>query len=42
VHWMTLTSWLKELHQSGDTLPPLDIIGGTMGRAVKITNLKGE
>lgn len=40
VHHMTLTSWLKELHQSGDTLPPLDIIGGTMGRTVRISDLK--
>jgi hypothetical protein len=42
VHWATLTSWLKEVHQSGDTLPPLDLIGGTIGRTVKITNTKGE
>jgi len=43
VHWATLTSWLKEAHQSGDTLPPLDIIGGTIGRTVRITNTnKGE
>jgi hypothetical protein len=43
VHWMTLTKWLKELHQSGDstkTLPPLDIIGGIIGRVVKISNVK--
>jgi len=43
VHWMTLTSWLKEMHQGGETLPPLDIIGGTIGRTVRITNTnKGE
>lgn len=45
VHHMTLTSWLKELHQSGDpdkVMPPLDLIGGTIGRIVKITNVKGE
>jgi hypothetical protein len=43
VHWMTLTKWLKEMHQSSDInkiMPPLDIIGGIIGRIVKITNLK--
>jgi hypothetical protein len=43
VHWMTLTKWLKELHQSHDMhkiMPPLDIIGGIIGRIVKITNIK--
>ena len=41
VHHMTLTSWLKELHQNNDPdklMPPLDVIGGSMGRIVKITN----
>jgi hypothetical protein len=41
VHHMTLTAWLKEMHQSTDpdkVMPPLDVIGGSMGRIVKITN----
>ena len=40
VNHMTLTKWLKELHQSGDpnkVMPPLDVVGGTIGRVVKIT-----
>jgi hypothetical protein len=43
VHWMTLTKWLKELHQSHDMnkiMPPLDIIGGIIGRIVKISKIK--
>jgi hypothetical protein len=43
VHWMTLTKWLKEMHQSSDInkiMPPLDLIGGIIGRIVKISNLK--
>lgn len=41
VHWATLTSWLKETHLGGEkTMPPLDIIGGTIGRVVKITKEK--
>lgn len=43
VHWMTLTSWLKEMHQSSDqnkVMPPLDLIGGIIGRIVKITKAK--
>jgi hypothetical protein len=43
VVWSTLTKWLKELHESDDPdkiLPPLDVIGGTIGRIVKITNAK--
>ncbi len=43
VHWATLTSWLKEMHLSTDpnkVMPPLDIIGGIIGRVVKVTNAK--
>jgi len=40
VHHATLTKWLKELHESGEQLPPLDLIGGTVGRIVKITQVK--
>jgi hypothetical protein len=43
VHWMTLTSWLKEMHQSSDQnkiMPPLDLIGGIIGRVVKVTKAK--
>jgi len=40
VHHMTLTKWLKEMHESTDPnkiMPPLDLIGGTIGRVVKIS-----
>jgi hypothetical protein len=40
VHHGTLTKWLREVHESGDTMPPLDVIGGTVGRIVKITKAK--
>lgn len=43
VHHMTLTKWLREMHESGDPnkiMPPLDVIGGTIGRVVKITSSK--
>jgi hypothetical protein len=40
VHWGTLTKWLKETHEGGHTMPPLDVIGGTVGRVVKITKAK--
>lgn len=44
VHWMTLTAWLKEAHQSGDPerMPPLDLIGGKIGRVVRVTKPKGK
>lgn len=36
VHWATLTSWLKEQVENNPTqLPPLDVIGGTIGRVAK-------
>jgi len=40
VHHATLTKWLREMHESGEQLPPLDLIGGTVGRIVKITQVK--
>lgn len=43
VPWATLTAWLKELWNSGDPdkkLPPLDIMGATIGRIVKIKEPK--
>lgn len=43
VPWASLTAWLKELWNSADPekkLPPLDIIGGTVGRIVKIKEPK--
>src|SRR5262245_7577723 len=43
-HHMTLTAWLRELHQSGDpnkVMPPLELIGGIIGRIVKITSARG-
>lgn len=39
VPWASLTAWLKELWNSGDpnkVLPPLDIMGATIGRVVKV------
>lgn len=40
VHWATLTKWLKETHESGDLMPPLETVGGSVGRIVKITKAK--
>jgi hypothetical protein len=40
VHWATLTSWLKETHEGGHLMPPLELIGGAVGRIVKITTKK--
>ena len=37
VPWARLTSWLKELFETQDehtVLPPLDIMGATVGRVV--------
>lgn len=45
VPWARLTSWLKELVLSTDedkVLPPLDIMGATIGRLVKIKEPKGK
>jgi hypothetical protein len=36
VAWGTLTAWLKEQIQGGHPLPPLDVIGATVGRKVFI------
>lgn len=43
VPWTSLTSWLKELWLSDDpekVLPPLDIMGATVGRIVKVKDKK--
>lgn len=43
VPWATLTAWLKELWNSTDPekkLPPLDIMGATVGRIVKVKEPK--
>ncbi len=43
VPWARLTSWLKELWLSPDpkkVLPPLEIMGATVGRVVKIKDRK--
>ena len=43
VPWATLTSWLKELWLKEDpekVLPPLDIMGATVGRIVKVSEKK--
>lgn len=43
VPWASLTSWLKELWTSEDpekVLPPLDIMGATVGRVVKVSEKK--
>lgn len=36
VHFMTLTAWLKEQVEDKQFIPPLDTIGGQVGRIVKI------
>lgn len=40
VHSGTLTAWLREQVEGGNPLPPLDIIGGTVGRTVRLKALK--
>jgi hypothetical protein len=43
VPWARLTSWLKELWESTDVskvLPPLELMGATVGRVVKIKEKK--
>jgi len=35
VHPQTLTAWLREQFEANNPLPPLDIIGGTIGRIAK-------
>ncbi len=38
VPWNTLTSWLREQVEEYGNMPPLDIIGGTVSRSVKLKN----
>lgn len=40
VHAQTLTAWVKEQHKAGATLPPLDVIGATIGRVAAIKERK--
>jgi hypothetical protein len=40
IHPATLTAWLKESVEAGDDMPPLDLIGGTVARVVKIDEVK--
>jgi hypothetical protein len=40
IHAGTLTAWLKESVEAGGDLPPLDVIGGSVGRVVKIEDVK--
>lgn len=45
VPWARLTSWLRELFEKQDettVLPPLDIMGATIGRVVKIKPPKAK
>lgn len=36
----TLSAWLRECYEEGGDLPPLDVIGGSVGRTVKIKEVK--
>lgn len=36
VHWKTLTAWLKEMVEKHQTVPPLETLGCTVGRVVKL------
>lgn len=40
VHFMTLTSWLKERHRASLELPPLDLIGGHIARVATLKKIK--
>lgn len=40
VHGATLTKWLRESHQAGLPLPPLDVIGAFVGRVAEIKPAK--
>jgi hypothetical protein len=42
VSWQTLTSWLKEQVEKFNRIPPLDRIGGEVGRVVKLKPLKDK
>lgn len=37
VHWMTLTSWVKEMMTEHNKTPPLELLGAEAGRVVKVT-----
>jgi hypothetical protein len=36
VHQQTLTAWLKDLFRSGEVMPPLDVIGGSIARVARL------
>lgn len=40
VHFMTLTAWLREQVEEYETIPPLDLFGGDVGRVVQIKPVK--
>lgn len=40
VHWGTLTSWLRDMVEKHNRIPPLDRIGGVIGRVVKLKPVK--
>lgn len=40
VHHGTLTAWLKETHKKTGKLPPLDLLGATVGQIVEIKPIK--
>ena len=40
VPWATLTAWLSEQVERFHKMPPLDLIGGTVGRVVKLKTRK--
>jgi hypothetical protein len=42
VHTQTLTAWLRETVEGGGDVPPLDVIGGSIGRTVKIVPIKAK
>lgn len=42
VPWATLTVWLREQVEKFGTVPPLDVIGGNVGRVVKLTEKKKD
>lgn len=39
VNHATLTAWLKDMIENKGTVPPLDLIGATVGRVVKLKDL---
>lgn len=40
VHFMTMKAWLREQIENENTLPPLELIGGDIGRVVEIKPVK--